>query len=401
MNAPDTGPFSPKLKSLVIAALGGPNSPATNTVRSWLRGRKGPPAPRPASPDSSTTSDAVKERRIRRYFKNGHLPSEFSINLGAAPCNHSCLFCPQSIKKPRKAAWLKLDLLEKVLTEMPDEGVTIHLSSYSETLAAPNLVDAVRLMKRTRPKLRVAMATNGSLFREDVIRQVIEAGLDQYQYSFDAPTRETFNRLIQVDHFDRVEQNLERIIAMRDEIGTDMVINTHVMDFKETDEANKAFLDKWNRRLTGGDSAVLRRVANWGGGEWGINDQLISKGFTPKFEAAQERYPCASIFTHFKLQHDGRYAPCVAAVPDFVPEEEMHDTPYLGDAREITWGEAWERLSEMRKAHLRGEWDKYECCRTCNIWGLWDDVWTDARTADSHGTRFTIPGVVYASCESE
>jgi MoaA/NifB/PqqE/SkfB family radical SAM enzyme len=332
----------------------------------------------------------------RSVFANGMLPTDFSINLGVAPCNHSCLFCPQSVKKPKKAHWLELDLLGKVLSEMPEQGVRINISSYSETLAAPNLVPAVQLMKQLRPKLPISMATNGSLYREEVIEQLIDAGLDHYQLSFDAPTRESYARLMQVDHFDRISDNMVRLITMRDRKGSNMMITTHVMEFIEIGEENEAFLEHWRGRLRGTDRADLRRVGNWGGEVWGLTEQLKAAGFTPKFSAPAKRYPCNSIFMHFKMQHDGRYAPCVAAVPDYAPEEELHKVGYLGDAREITWGEAWRRLSEMRRAHLEGRWDDHECCRTCNIWGLWENVWTERGVAADVQTRFHIDGVDHA-----
>ena len=345
------------------------------------------------------TAPAVDPRlaSARKYFGNGALPTDFSINLGAAPCNHTCLFCPQSIKKPKKASWLDLDLLRKVLGEMPMTGVRLNISSYSETLAAPNLVPAVRLMKEIRPSLPISMATNGSLFRQDVIEALIDADLDHYQYSFDAPTKETYSKLMQVDHFDRVEENLNRLIEMRNRKNSRMVITAHVMEFKEIEKENEEFLTRLRPRLNKGDGADLRRVANWGGGVWGLNDQLKSAGFTPKYTPQEKRVPCISIFMHFKMQHDGRYAPCVAAVPDSTPEEEVHNVGYIGSAKEITWMEAWQRLSEMRRAHLEGRWNDYECCRTCNIWGLWQDVWKDNQVSAPGRSRFEVEGVEYAS----
>ena len=46
--------------------------------------------------------DSGKTQYIKNVFSNGNLPTNFSVNLGVAPCNHSCLFCPQSIEKPKK-----------------------------------------------------------------------------------------------------------------------------------------------------------------------------------------------------------------------------------------------------------------------------------------------------------
>jgi pyruvate-formate lyase-activating enzyme len=327
-------------------------------------------------------------------FSNGRLPTNFSINLGAAPCNHSCLFCPQSIKKPAKAAWLDMDLLRKVVSEMPETDVLINISSYSETLAAPNLVTAIKIIKELRPKLEIVMATNGSLFKERVVRGLIEAGLDHYSYSFDAPDRKSYERLMQVDHFDRVWNNLEQIVALRAEYDSPMRITTHIMGFEEFRSGFESFREQWKDKV---DDVIFRPVGNWGGETWGLEQQLAKGGFhIPEHQVPTKRLPCNSIFMHFKLQHDGRYAPCVAAVPDYSPEEEMHDVAYLGDASSLTWTEAWERLGDMRRAHLGGNWDSFACCKTCNIWSLWPAVWQDAGS-DGSQQRFDVPNIDFAS----
>jgi hypothetical protein len=91
---------------------------------------------------------------------------------------------------------------------------------------------------------------------------------------------------------------------------------------------------------------------------------------------------------HFKLGHDGYYYPCVAAIPAY-----NHEVVSLGHASETTWFEAWEKLGEMRKAHLAGEWDKYACCRTCNVWSMWDNMWDQRKSEDK--MLYSIEGVEY------
>ena len=95
---------------------------------------------------------------------------------------------------------------------------------------------------------------------------------------------------------------------------------------------------------------------------------------------------------HFKLQHDGRYSPCVVAVPDYIPEEERHTVPYLGSAHDMTWMEAWEKLGEMRRAHLEGRWDDYDCCKKCNVWANLKDFWDDNGETTPTQPRFTVIG---------
>ncbi|WFU18956.1 radical SAM/SPASM domain-containing protein [Bradyrhizobium sp. CB3481] len=372
----------------------------SNRVFNMVRSRLFGTAPKSAATPVAAEDNAAEQERARHEaslkatYSNGSLPGKFSINLGAAPCNHSCRFCPQSVHKPRRASWLDLDLLRKVASEMPEEGMEINISSYSETLAAPNLLSAIRLLKEVRPKLRIAMATNGSLMREDVVVGLIDAGLDHYSYSFDAPDRQSYERLMQVDHFDRVWKNLDRIVDLRNARNSKMLITTHIMGFEEFRQSYEEFKAYWEKRV---NLVYWREVGNWGGETWGLEEKLAEGGFTvPRAAQKFPRVPCTSIFMHFKLQHDGRYAPCVAAVPDYLPSEERHKVAYIGDAREITFMEAWQRLSDMRQAHLRGEWDRYECCSSCNIWGLFTNGWEDRGVNLPDRPRFHVPGIEIA-----
>jgi len=340
-------------------------------------------------PSPPPPGDAAKIAYGQAVLRNGPLPTDFSINLGAAPCNHTCLFCPQSVEKPSRAQWLDLSLLRKVLEELPQENLRLNVSSYSETIAAANLVAAVRLMKEIRPKLPVIMASNGTLFREQVIEGLIDAGLDQYSYSFDAATREDYAVMMQHDDFEKVWTNLERLVEMRNRKKSPMKITTHIMHFKGVEEDFEKFKAYWVDKL---DGVVLRRVGNWGSDELGLMRRLAGKGFISAYETPKERFPCTSIFMHFKLQFDGHYYPCVAAVPAF----DKHLVPPLGHAREITWGEAWERLGEMRRAHLEGRWDEYECCRSCNVWSMWDDMWFRERNPNGSRGPFHLKDINHA-----
>lgn len=359
-------------------------------------------SPYPVAGDDSAARAEYSEARalIKRLGGNigaaGLLPTSFSIEIGVAPCNHSCLFCPQSVHKPKRAKWLSMDILRKVLSEMPESGIQIGLSSYSETIAAKNLVDSVRLIKEVRPGLPIAMATNGTVFREQVVAELIDAGLDHFSFSFDAATREDYKRLMQIDHFDKAWASLERVVEMRNEKQSDMMITTHIMGFEGKRDDFERFKAYWDDKV---DFVQWRTVANWGGENWNLADNLAAAGFVPEHKTPARRYPCFAILQSFQIDHDGIYYPCVAAVADSEPDQKNHAVPELGHASEVTWTEAWQNLSAMRRAHLEGRWDTYECCRTCNVWSLYDDVWERVPRADG-GTSYAIPGLPLEEPES-
>lgn len=334
------------------------------------------------------TTEGARLSYAQNVYSNKTLPTNFSITLGVAPCNHTCLFCPQSVEKPRKKQWLDLKLLEKVLNEIPEENLLLNISSYTETLLTPHLIDAVKLMKRVRPKLQIAMASNGSLFREEVVAGLIDNGLDHYSYSFDAANKEDYKKMMQADHFDRVWKNLDRLVEMRAERNSNMKITTHIMGFKGKERDFEKFKEYWEPKV---DAVIWRRVGNWGDDNMGLQKNLENAGFVSAHETPKKRFPCTSIFMHFKIQYDGHYYPCVSAVPAY----DKHLVPSLGHASEITFMEAWQKLSDMRQAHLEQRWDEYDCCARCNIWSLWDNYWEE-KTDDDGKKTFHLPDVEIA-----
>ena len=90
---------------------------------------------------------------------------------------------------------------------------------------------------------------------------------------------------------------------------------------------------------------------------------------------------------HFKLNPLGFYSPCVTSVPDYKLEEEVHKAPYLGDARKMTFNEAWEKLNQIRLDHLKGNWNKYDMCKKCSVWSAWKNPWI------KEGNVYKIPNI--------
>ncbi len=325
----------------------------------------------------------IKYDYAKSIFTNNNMPTDFSIIFGVAPCNHSCLFCPQSVKKPKKATWLDLNVLAKVLNEMPEENVKLHVSSYSEALVTPNLVEYIKTIKKIRPKLPVAFASNGTIFREDVISDLFRNKLDIYQYSFDAPNRDIYKRMMQSDDFDKVWNHLEKIVELRNKINPSTKIITHILGFEESKKDFVSFKKYWEKKV---DLVYWREFKNWGG-QWGLEDNLKKAGFEYSDKIPKKRYPCTSIFMHFKLNPLGFYSPCVTSVPDYKLEEEVHKAPYLGDARKMTFNEAWEKLNQIRLDHLKGNWNKYDMCKKCSVWSAWKNPWI------KEGNVYKIPKI--------
>ncbi|MBI5740644.1 MAG: radical SAM protein [Nitrospirae bacterium] len=352
-----------KLKSLAARLLRNWRGPKSDV------GTEKPAASQVVQP-AQDDEDVKKISLQKAYLQRGVFPAQFSVVLGSAPCNHSCLFCPQSVVKPGKAQWLDMKVLEKSLNEMPEENISLNMSSYSETMQCPVLFPAIEMMKRIRPNLPIVMATNGSQMTVRKVEKLIELGLDKLSFSFDAADRESYKQLMQKDDFEQVERNLEMICRVRNEHKSNMQILTHIMGFENQRELYETFKQRWDGIV---DVVSFRSVGNWGDEGLGLKKRLEESGFVAIYKKPERRFPCTSVFMHFKLAPDGHYYPCVAYVPqDNYAELQLLS---LGDARETTFNEAWDRLEVMRQKHVEGKWDECPYCAKCDVWGLWEDMW--------------------------
>ena len=188
------------------------------------------------------------------------------------------------------------------------------------------------------------------------------------------------------DDFEKAWESLNKIVEMRDRKNSKMKITTHIMGFKGKEQDFEKFKSYWEKKV---DSVIWRRVSNWGDDSIGLEKQLKDNGFVSDYQTPANREPCTSIFMHFKLGFEGKYWPCVSAVPAY----NKHLVPPIADAWETTWLEAWSKLGKMRDDHLKCNWDNYDCCKSCNVWSMWDPMWS----LDLKKNKHFIKGVNYAN----
>lgn len=93
-------------------------------------------------------------------------------------------WCPRSCDK-RKLIFLKSSIVRKVVEFFEGYGFSgrVYFSGYSEPLIDPRLVDLVKYIKQRLPKCNIDMFTNGIACDENLITDVLEAGVDQIRLS--------------------------------------------------------------------------------------------------------------------------------------------------------------------------------------------------------------------------
>jgi len=121
-------------------------------------------------------------RDLKYQVRNIHrLEFELSNN-----CQYSKVhkWCPAS-RDERPLTFLKSSIIHKVIDffKQHDFYGIVYLSGYNEPLLDPRLIDIIKYIKANLPGGKVFMFSNGVACDENILSDVIEAGVERFQLS--------------------------------------------------------------------------------------------------------------------------------------------------------------------------------------------------------------------------
>jgi MoaA/NifB/PqqE/SkfB family radical SAM enzyme len=113
--------------------------------------------------------------------------------------------------------------LFKAIIDASVDFITENVMPYSrgEPLMYPHIIKAVQYI--TDSGLRSKMYSNGSLLTEHMARDLINAGINELSFSIDTNNAQEFEAIRKIP-WDRVLANIERLVEIRDELGSKVVV---------------------------------------------------------------------------------------------------------------------------------------------------------------------------------
>lgn len=131
-------------------------------------------------------------------------------------CDSECQTCVRTFRTLEPAADLTLSRVKEIVAQFPVlDRVVLH--GIGEPLLNREIFDIVAYLKGHVPMV---------LFNSDAISltarragRLIDSGLDEYRVSMDAATRATYRLIRGVDQFDRVVDNVRRLIQIMRGVG--------------------------------------------------------------------------------------------------------------------------------------------------------------------------------------
>lgn len=116
---------------------------------------------------------------------NFPMPSEIEISESGI-CNRKCSFCPRSAPDyPDINEFISEKLHKKLcdeLSELNYSGLIIY-SGFVEPMLDKNIYNLVKYAKKTNPRSRIEIISNGDVLNKNRLKKIYEYGLDRMQIS--------------------------------------------------------------------------------------------------------------------------------------------------------------------------------------------------------------------------
>ena len=288
--------------------------------------------------------------RLFHHRKALAYPSVINIET-TNHCNEECWFCPRA-DATRGFGFMAVDLVKKIVGQgVPHGGIVYYLHKDGEPLMHPRILDIIAYIKAAHPKNEVRLTTNGVLLHEKTARQLIHLKVDQLRVGIRAAARDTYIRIHKKDHFDRVKDNVERMIQLKEEMGVNLpMMIVQIVVCEDTAAEIELFRQQW-----GGKDVFMeiKDFMSWGG--WTADTTLAKNNDDPR------RPPCIDPFHNLVVNWDGKVSLCSLDWDAKVP---------LGHVGTQDVIQVWhgKTVQAVRQAHLKGNFKQNSMCESCEEW---------------------------------
>lgn len=164
--------------------------------------------------------------RYALRFQPPDFPPRVQIEI-TNRCNLHCVMCSRNQMR-RSPADLSFEHFQKIVDECSQQpGVVLQLFYLGESLLHPQFDEMVAyadsVKDRSRVRLRFGLQTNGMLLDRGRAERLLEAGLREIHFSFDA-LEDELERLRPGAEYATIERNLLDLLELRQQKGIDDVV---------------------------------------------------------------------------------------------------------------------------------------------------------------------------------
>jgi radical SAM protein with 4Fe4S-binding SPASM domain len=267
-------------------------------------------------------------------------------------CNLSCNHCPSNIlsKDRNWVGDMDFKLYKKIIDEIAVENPNTIVRPFDggEPLVRKDMEQLIKYAKNQGIKY-VSINTNGTLLNQNRARSILDSGLDHIEISIDAFSEETYKAMKNVNLYNKVVANVERLIRLKDRIRPGFKISVSFVKQKNNYHECDDFYSYWSKKV---NHVTVREYHQHGGLVSGYGQY---KKFDNKF-----RHPCPYLWNRIIVQHNGEVRFC---------ENDWKAEHIVGNVKNQSLKDIWnsEGYLKLRQSHIQGSFD-HPFCRKCTDW---------------------------------
>ena len=293
---------------------------------------------------------------------SGSLP-DFPTGLLIEPstmCNLQCPLCISgSGRLIRARSLLDFGLYAGLVGEVQGHVQRFTFHGQGEPFIHPRLTDMVRLASESG--IRTHVSTNGHFLDAKICGMVIAAGLTSLSVSVDGATPDTYRIYRVGGDFQRVRDGIERLLAMRDSLGSSVPrVQLQFLVLRH----NEHEIDAIRRLAEGlGVDALRLKSAQVFTPEQAQQYLPSDSSYRRYVETGELQIRSSSTFECWYLDHqptitaDGAVVPCCFDKNSKFEMGRLQDEPFTSIWRSFRYG-GFRRL-------VRGDRGNFEMCRNC------------------------------------
>jgi MoaA/NifB/PqqE/SkfB family radical SAM enzyme len=187
-------------------------------------------------------------------------------------CNLQCPLCPTGRRTlGRPTGMMDMQVYRSLIFQSKHWASQIFLSNYGEPLLHPAITEMVQLAKESG--MEVAMASNMHALQADAMAdQLIAAGLDFINVSFDGVNQETFQDYRRNGRFEVLVSAVKRLVAAKRRMGS----RTPFIELQYiVMRHNESCIDEFRRMADGlGVDGISLKAMSFNNADWGDTEVL-------------------------------------------------------------------------------------------------------------------------------
>lgn len=189
-----------------------------------------------------------------------NFPSIIELEL-TARCNKKCKICQRywhNVEKYNDD--LKIELLEKILSQIGDHQCQINLGGLGESLLVTKLPEILKFIKTHKPNVSTGINTNGALLTEEKYDWLTDGRLDYFTISLNAPDGEGYQFIVGDNDYEKICTNAKKFLKFKN--NNKPFTTVHCFNLPIFANKENTFKKEWGKLA---DFVQIRELSNWVG----------------------------------------------------------------------------------------------------------------------------------------